>query len=497
MAYAAERFVSAWTDTVLRKEPNKRSKGLTQCLWGDWVGVRDLQEQGGWLKVHTRQRDGWLQADELTEERLLEVNFVDIGQGDGTFIVLPNDKDIIVDAGAGDNMYRFLSWRFNIRAHPDSREIEAAIITHPDIDHYGGFQRLFKEKKFTFNTVFHNGIVEREKEKEAPKIEALGPTKLHNGRLYLTGLVGKMDELSALLDQEGKVGKKKYPKLLLTARDGHRVKDIRMLAAGQEVFPTMELYGKQLSMKALAPVTEKIGKLPVLRCFGKEPDQKTSGDPGKTKNGHSVVTVLQYDQVRILLGGDLNIPADMFLLDHYKGSPKVFQVDVAKACHHGSADFSTEFLDSVNPLVTVICSGDDEKYSHPRADTLGTVGKHSRGKRSLIFSTELARSAPERIIDAKAIQKQVLNLAEKMADATGQKRDEAREVLKRKLAETIHRSVKVYGMISLRTDGDKVLMAQRLEKDASATRKWDLYPLVRPGKGRPLTFDSKHDRGDD
>jgi len=391
-----------------------------------------------------------------------------------------------VDAGEKSNMYRFLKWRFNLKKKGQAPPInfDVAVITHPDKDHYHGFSRLFKDERFRFNTVFHNGIVERTGK------EPLGPSVVHQGQRYLTDVVRDKARLRTLLSPKTNRGGKKYPNLLWTALNSGRVDDIRMLAAGEEAFPTRKVFGKSLSMTALAPGTEKIGGRTVLRWFGDQPGKTSSGDIGKTKNGHSVVTILQYGQVRILLGGDLNVPAEMYLMNHYRRRPDVFRVDVAKACHHGSADFSIEFLQWINPLVTVICSGDDEKYSHPRADTLGTVGKFSRGERSLIFSTELARSAPERIIDARAVQDQVLGLADRMAAASGPDRARARERLERKLGETIRRSVEVYGMISLRSDGEKVLMAQRREKDASPTRKWDLYPLERHDGA--LTFKSKH-----
>jgi hypothetical protein len=123
--------------------------------------------------------------------------------------------------------------------------------------------------------------------------------------------------------------------------------------------------------------------------------------------------------IGLLLGGDLNVLAEKYLLEHYTGetiSPRtaqdeerlvkkarrVFESDFAKSCHHGSADFTEYFLQAINAHATVISSGDDEPHAHPRADTLGTVGKHSRGRRSSIFSTELARSAPEQIEDADA-----------------------------------------------------------------------------------------------
>ncbi len=44
-----------------------------------------------------------MKRSDLQDERLLEVNFVDIGQGDGTFIVTPDDRFMLIDAGESDN----------------------------------------------------------------------------------------------------------------------------------------------------------------------------------------------------------------------------------------------------------------------------------------------------------------------------------------------------------------------------------------------------------
>ena len=391
MAYECTRFVGRWTSTILREDSRKGSKGLTQCLWGDWVGVYDLPPERGWRRVRTRGRDGWLHEDDLSAERPLEVNFVDIGQGDGTFVVTPDDKMILIDAGQRSNMYRFLKWRFNLNRNAMAPQIDVAVITHPDSDHYKGFQKLFDDERFKFGTVFHNGIVERTGD------DSLGPSTVHGGQRYLTDVVADKAALRALLRKASNRGKKEYPKLLWMAVSQSRVSDIRMLAAGDQAFRPREMFGKQLSMQALAPVPEKVNGHTVLRWFDEE--------PGNTIKGN--------------------------------------------------------------------------------------VGKHSRGARSLIFSTELARSAPERIIDAKAIQNQVLELADKMAAASGAKRTEARTTLEREVRKTIRRSVEVYGLITLRTDGNRIVMAQRLDKAASLTRKWDLYPIERHnGK---LEYQSKHD----
>jgi beta-lactamase superfamily II metal-dependent hydrolase len=484
MPYVAIRYVSAWPSCILRETASASGKGLTQCLWGDWVGVYE-ERADGWAKVRTRGRDGWLKRNQLTDERPLEVNFVDIGQGDGTFIVTPDDHMIVVDAGESENMHRFLKWRFNLRSRQQAPHIGTAIITHPDSDHYKGFQKLFDDSRFLFGTVFHSGIVER------AGADSLGPSQVVNGQKYLTDIVTTRQALQTLLSNSSARGGKLYPKLLWTALNSGRVADMRAAAAG-DVILDKPLFNKSLRLEVLAPVRETVQGKPALRWFADNPGPTTGGNAGMTKNGHSVVTMLSYGKVKILLGGDLNIPAEDYLMAHYAGAPATFRSDFAKACHHGSADFSTAFLDLTQPLATVISSGDDESHCHPRADALGAVGKHSRGARPLIFSTELARSAPERITQAREVRAAVMKLADAVVRArTDETRKKARDKLSAKLDDVIQRTVQVYGLITLRTDGNAAIVAQRLEQERSATSKWDIYPMERQADGS-LAFAAKH-----
>ena len=186
--------------------------------------------------------------------------------------------------------------------------------------------------------------------------------------------------------------------------------------------------------------------------------------------------------LKILLGGDLNTKSEYYLIKKYTGidiqaiktelkrkklsaekraaleaqleeaivkAREFLQVDIAKSCHHGSADFSIDFLKVLNPIATIISSGDNEPHCHPRPDTLGTIGKYSRGERSLIFSTELARSG-----------KEFLDLSKR-----------------RETDSTQERVVTVYGMINVRTDGNQAIIAQKLEKVVNTT-KWDIHKLI-------------------
>ena len=73
--------------------------------------------------------------------------------------------------------------------------------------------------------------------------------------------------------------------------------------------------------------------------------------------------------------------------------------DVAKACHHGSDDVSYQFLQAMQPAATVISSGDNEGFDHPRPSIIAasaTTGHLQLGDDNLVtplvYSTELARS---------------------------------------------------------------------------------------------------------
>ncbi len=198
--------------------------------------------------------------------------------------------------------------------------------------------------------------------------------------------------MQQFLGNPAKVGTRRYPNMLKDALDSGRVTEIRALGAGDGHVPGFDAT-QPLRMEVLAPVPETVNGQPAFRWFGND---------GKTKNGHSIVLRLVYQNVSVLLGGDLNVPAEEYLLEHYTtmdpddeatedalitSARQTFESDVAKACHHGSADFTDLFLRSVNALATVVSSGDNEPHSHPRPDTLGALGKCGRGNRPLIFRT--------------------------------------------------------------------------------------------------------------
>ena len=437
-----------------------------QIVKGDYVRltVTEGRYPGDYIKVRTRDFTGYIHEEEIQPGNVLEVNFIDVGQGDGCHIVTPDDEHFLVDAGKSENMYRFLRWRFNLNKAKNPPPPFTVVISHPDTDHYLGFENVFCPpedgvQKMSFTKIYHNGLVEG----AGSEIETLGRiVKNEKGKNYVTDLCDTQEQYEARREQ---------------VNHGFFIDTLEKTDADKESLrkgsdPIYDRNG--LKIEVLGPVAEMVEGKPALRVFG--------GKAGKTKNGHSIILKLTMGHLRILLGGDLNTEAEDYLFNYYSGADvaalrkslgsssltesqrkakeaeldeairkvrNFLEVDIAKSCHHGSSDFTSEFLRVLNPIATIISSGDEESYAHPRPDTLGTIGKYGRGERPLIFSTELARSGKE-FVNVNKIK------------------DEA---------ERKERVVTVYGMINVRTDGNRAIIAQKLESPADYA-SYDLHKLV-------------------
>jgi len=482
--YAGFPSALVYKNAVEGKE--KGDEPVQHLIWGDWIHLKG-GKKGDWLEVHARNENGWMHKDSMLDNRLLEFTFVDVAQGDGCLITTPDDNQIVVDAGQEDNMYRFLRWKFG--RFVKKTTFQSAIITHPDQDHYYGFRDLIDDKNVWFENMFHNGIFSRKATKDSEKLGKI----VQAGKIkYLTDIVKDRADLGSLS------GSDQYTKMMQSALNSGRVTNICWLSSKDGYLPGYES-GKKLSIQVLGPVPEPDAQnKPRLRWFG---------DSGKTKNGHSIILIFKYGNVSVFIGGDLNSESEDFLLNYYTGatespkpeeendyiesSRKILQSDVYKSCHHGSSDFSSLLLKAINPIATVISSGDDEPYSHPRSDTLGALGKYSRGSRPLIFSTELARSSKENIKHPNKLKEDLRDLQKKIDEAANEKEKEKLREKFEKLVNTIDRSVAVYGAINVRTDGNDIIIAQKIEQPTRKDKEWDIYVLKRQSGGW-LQYESKY-----
>ena len=486
----AHRFVALRADgkkTYLYKQ-DRKSK-VRQVLWGDFLTVKN-ELADGWLEIDwapkspTKRQTLYIKKEDTIAERPLEIIFVDVGQGDGAVLISPEtgakERITIIDAGEGGNMRAFLNARFQTYR---GFNFSAAVLTHPDADHYYGFKDIFSDDKIGFEVVYHNGLVERPVSGTWEKIG--DPVKdPANGVSYIYDLATDRDAIEAEFSDEAANGKYLFPSVMKAALDNPKIKDICMLstvhAQVENGIPYMFGFGpsdgRGYTIQVLGPVVE-------TSAAGDERLRK-HGSYGETKNGHSVLLKLKYGGFSVLFGGDLNEPAEKFLLQHYTGRtsmPKagtadyddmianarvVFGAEIMKSCHHGSEKVTDAFLDAVNPAAFVISSGDEEGHVHPRPDLLGRLGGFGRGGAPVILSTELQRSSRERE-DRKLVDKLLADIDKLAVNSTPALLEKVKASIK-----TLARSnVEVYGAVYLKTDGQRLITAFKIES-GSEIEKW-------------------------
>lgn len=74
----------------------------------------------------------------------LEVHHINVGQGDATYIEFPNGTDMLIDSGKSGSGSTVVNY---LKKQESNMTIDYLIATHPDADHVGGMQEVFKSMK--------------------------------------------------------------------------------------------------------------------------------------------------------------------------------------------------------------------------------------------------------------------------------------------------------------------------------------------------------------
>ena len=433
-----------------------RKKLLRTVAWGDEIMVTKITASAVEVEavVYEAQADGSVAYTKATgyivppkslklkpadlvvkaaQNDVLRVNFVDVQQGDGAVIESPDGKVILVDGGDNQMFARYLAGRFRNTTADKPKDIDCILVTHGDADHFAGLAEIFKSethpepRKRLFirpHRVFHNGIVKRPgtmNKKKVPDRDLLGATRDTDDGLYITGLE---DSLLKVDDAQMNEPFLKWKAALAHYNKGKKISFRRLELGDDAAFDFFN--GGELGIEVLGPITAQVGGAPALKFLGDPPkgprigheslDEaplKSSGlSASHTINGHSVVFKLSYGGFSYLFCGDLNDEASRFLArEHNKGTLNLM-AEVFKVPHHGSADFSGAFVQAVQPIVSVVSSGDEsarKEYIHPRATLMGALGKWSRVAEPLVFVTELVAffsvEGPSKLADAKEAAK--------------------------------------------------------------------------------------------
>ncbi len=245
----------------------------------------------------------------------LKVTFLDVGQGDGIFIMTPEGTTYLIDGGSTD-----VSKVGRYRLEPYLKVngvgiLDYAIVTHADSDHISGLKELMEEME--------NGIPGRN-------------TVMYKGNIIIRNLI-----LPAVTQKD-----EAYQELVLLA-----------LSKGIEV-----LYIQKGD-------TIEEGELK-FTCLHPASDYNFT-----SRNAYSTVLGVSFKEFDLLLTGDLEADGEDMVLKELKALA-VTDYDVLKVAHHGSKNSTyEEFLELIKPEFSVISCGKNNSYRHPAPELLERLQK--------------------------------------------------------------------------------------------------------------------------
>jgi len=351
-----------------KKSSKKRRKTIARLLMGEWVkpiGVKNTESL-----VAYRGGKGYVDTSDFSTKRMLEIYFLDVGQGDAILVQTPDDRRILIDGGRDGKAHSFLKWKYNLKKTTNKIHFDAIVMTHPDQDHAKGLVPVLSDPQITVASVYHNGIVRFKGDKI--------------GKIKNKQLVELYDDVTEIDKRDLSRDYQRFVAALNLAKQKNSNLTIKHLDQLSKKLP--EFDSDDLTIKVLGPLNIGTKSEIKYRYFK---------DNGVTLNGNSVSLMLEYDRCKVLLCGDMNESAETKFLEYHNGSK--LRANVFKANHHGSQDFTSAFLNAIKPWASVVSSGDSPDYGHPRAVLLGSLGRHapSNMDRPLVFSTEIAATFKE------------------------------------------------------------------------------------------------------
>ena len=270
---------------------------------------------------------------------LMEIHFVDVGQGDAIYIEFPDGKDMLIDAGDrdSDNTEALINYIDNYGSAGDG--IDYVMLTHVDADHVGGMDNILAE--YDVKNIYMPNIGTKEADPE---------------RGYWT--------------------KQTYKQFYeATYNEGANIKYNE---------GNFKIEGNEWKIDVYAPIASDYDSF------------DESCDGSKEKNDMSPVMIIEYAGVRTLLSGDLNSKAESNIFawseEDFIARTGMSKIDcsVIKAGHHGSRDStSSALLEFSDPEHVVIsCNKDGNNYKHPHQEVLDRIEAYDADLSDNVHITE-------------------------------------------------------------------------------------------------------------
>lgn len=272
----------------------------------------------------------------------LRVHFIDVGTGLAIFIQTPNDrKNIFIDGGkeAGEKIIDYVD-----HFHPKNSNIDLALVTHPDNDHFYGMMKIFDS--YAVKEFWYSGYDN----------EALTPTGYWKKKFL-----------------ENRVQVEEGCTIKIPLNNWNQVGDVVVIDDAYTFNDSDDVKVSLLNTDSQPPERDPISN----RRF----------DESLIRNNASLVFKFIFKDISFLITGDINgrdletsnegkglyecDSEELELVSRhlYAGNQFNLQSTVLQVPHHGSSGASSmAFLKAINPEYAVIAAGFG--HGHPTAEAL-------------------------------------------------------------------------------------------------------------------------------
>lgn len=283
----------------------------------------------------------------------LKVHYLDVGQGDCTFIQFPDDTTMMIDASIASYSEHIIEYVQNLGVS----QIDYFVLTHSDNDHVGGAKAIFDA--FEIVNVFRPFQIAVKK--VGSETSAIEEEKLKD---YYPGDVQTATNNS-------------YLNFIKSAYSETYVKN----GAMQSATVTVSYDGIVISSTKAEVEFSFEFFAPLVRSGASEFDEATStrGYPTKNNgnaNDSSPVMLLEYNTKSFIFTGDASETVEKEVMSTLSAEEKARfkNTDVMQAGHHGSRYSNCEeFLELVLPNYFVVSAGKNNRYKHPHQEVIDRV----------------------------------------------------------------------------------------------------------------------------
>lgn len=246
---------------------------------------------------------------EADPDGVLQVHFIDVGQGDGILIEFPDGQIMMIDAG---NYYSSSTNEvLDYLEEQDIDVIDYFMLTHSDADHIGAVDEIVELYDVVNFYLPETTVVN------------------HTTATYATALNAVAEEME----------------------DGVTYSYYSMEG--------MVIEGEGWVIDFYMPIQDLYDSYPASAEWDSH-----------QKNSVSPIIVLTYADRKIMFTGDSNEDNEEIFVYLYEGA-EYLDVDVLKVAHHGSREGSTaEFLEIALPEYSVISCSADNTYGHPHEEAV-------------------------------------------------------------------------------------------------------------------------------